>query len=157
MVKVYPTLSGQVKVAEGLTPPQHRPYHWLIPPGVHFAESPRGTHRVRRSRGQPVEPDPGNAGAGSVVLFEPCRISLARFFSFRTERKVRHDVDASRPAGGDPPGDRPGGAIGTGVTGYAPRARRLRESRHPPQPETPRDPTRRRRRRALHQGERERR
>src|SRR5512143_3936785 len=140
MVKVYPTLSGQVKVAEGLTPPQHRPYHWLIPPGVHFAESPRGTHRVRRSRGQPVEPDPGNAGAGSVVLFEPCRISLARIFSFRTERKVLHDVDASRPGGGHSTGDSPRGTIGTGVTSDADGSDRQREGRSPPQPETPRDP-----------------
>src|SRR4030065_1162318 len=46
-----------------------------MPPGVLFAESPRF------SSGQPVEPDPDNTGAGSVVLVEPCLI-VARFFIF---------------------------------------------------------------------------
>src|SRR4030065_375769 len=45
------------------------------PPGVLFPES------VRFTRGHPVQPDPDNTGAGSVVLFEPCLI-VARFFIF---------------------------------------------------------------------------
>src|SRR4030065_2915045 len=47
----------------------------LSPPGVLFAES------LLFTRGHPVEPDPDNTGAGSVVLFEPCLI-VARFFIF---------------------------------------------------------------------------
>jgi len=61
--------------------------------------------------GQPVEPDPGNAGEGAWSSSNRAA-SPGAVFLFPPERKVRHDVDASRAAGGDPSGDRPCGAIG---------------------------------------------
>src|SRR3972149_9251929 len=59
------------------------------PPGVLFAES------LRFTRGQPVEPDPDNTGAGSVVLFEPC-LFVARFFHFQEETPMGTQNMANR-------------------------------------------------------------